>query len=309
MSSFIPLLRGSFLYLSRQPRLRRWVETSPQAGRFTSRFIAGLHIEDALRVAVALKRENVRVTLDHLGENVHTAEEAAKSRVSYCQALDRLQELELGATISVKLTALGLDVGKEIGQTNLLQLVERAVGLGTRVEVDMEDSSYVDRTLEILQLAHARYPGGVRAVIQAYLYRSEQDIVQLNREGIPVRLCKGAYKEPPAVAYPKKADVDANYVKLLDLLLEHGTYPAIATHDPEIVRHALAKIQSLHLTRDRYEFEMLYGVGRNLQAQLSAEGHCLRLYVPYGDAWYPYFMRRLAERPANVAFILKNLFR
>jgi proline dehydrogenase len=175
--------------------------------------------------------------------------------------------------------------------------------------MDMEDSSYVDRTLRLVHAMHDRHAGSVRAVIQAYLYRSEQDIDRLCAAGIPVRLCKGAYQEPPDVAFTKKADVDGNYSRLLDTLLARGNHPALATHDPKMVAHALNTVRKLGMRPDRFEFQMLYGIGRDMQKRLVADGFCLRLYVPYGRAWYPYFMRRLAERPANVWFIVKNFFR
>jgi proline dehydrogenase len=309
LSAFIPILRSSFLYLSKQPELRRFVETSSAAGRFTKRFIAGLRLDDALRVATKLHTEKTLTSLDHLGENVTALSEARSARDAYLDALNRLAALGIGATISVKLTALGLDLSEAACFANLASLVDLAHASGSRVEMDMEDSSYTDRTLKMVQAMQARHPGSVRAVIQAYLYRSKDDIDALCAAGIPVRLCKGAYQEPAEVAYPSKADVDANYVRLLDTLLERGTHPAIATHDTKIVAHAVQSIGRLGLTPDRFEFQMLYGVGRDLQRRVLAQGYELRLYVPYGTAWYPYFMRRLAERPANVAFIAKNLFR
>ncbi len=260
-------------------------------------------------MADKLAREKTLTTLDHLGENVTALAEAKAARDAYLDALNRLEALHIGATVSVKLTALGLDLSESSCLENLSGLVDLAHSFGSRVEMDMEDSTYTDRTLRMVQAMHARYPGSVRSVIQAYLYRSKDDIDGLCAAGIPVRLCKGAYQEPSDVAYAAKSDVDANYVRLLDTLLEKGTHPAIASHDAKIVEHAIASVKRLGLTPDKFEFQMLYGVGRDLQRKVLAQGYKLRLYVPYGTAWYPYFMRRLAERPANVAFIAKNMFR
>jgi len=210
--------------------------------------------------------------------------------------------------VSIKLTQLGLDLSEQQCQANLEQLVTCANEIGSGVEVDMESSEYGDRTLGIVSEINAKL-GNVRAVIQAYLYRSEQDIEALSRQNIPVRLCKGAYQEPPEVAYPRKTDVDANYVRLMKALLDHGAYPAIATHDEQILNEAVRYIQEKRLDAARFEFQMLYGIRRDLQSRLVQQGYRLRLYVPYGNAWYPYFMRRLAERPANVAFLARNLWR
>jgi proline dehydrogenase len=192
---------------------------------------------------------------------------------------------------------------------NVAALVARAQSIGSRVEIDMESSAYTDRTLQILGCLQQRFPGSVRAVIQAYLFRSEHDVRTLSSQNIPVRLCKGAYREPPNIAFAKKSDVDRNYVKLMKLLLSEGIYPAIASHDEKIVREALRYLKERKIASDRFEFQMLYGIRRDLQNQLTAEGYRLRLYVPYGDAWYPYFMRRLAERPANVLFLARNVLR
>ena len=273
----------------------------------TTRFIAGLTLADAVRVASELKRSEMLASLDYLGENVTTLEEAAAAREAYLAAIRTVYPLH--ASVSMKVTALGLDISEEACRANTDALVRLACDTGTRVELDMEDSTYTDRNLKIVHEMHEKHGGGVRAVIQAYLYRSEQDIIDLCEHGIPVRLCKGAYKEAPSVAFPKKADVDANFLKLTDLLLERGSYPAIATHDDAMLNHALAFVRERHIRADRFEFQMLYGVRRDLQQRVIKEGYRLRLYVPYGAAWYPYFMRRLAERPANVLFLAKSLFK
>jgi proline dehydrogenase len=284
------------------------METSPTSQSLTSRFVAGLTLEDGLRVCKKLKDEGIVSSLDHLGENVRDLEEALANRNAYLAALNRISESGFETTVSVKLTALGLDLSQEATIQHTSVLVARAKEMGARIELDMEASEYTDRTLEIVREMHQRY-GSVRAVIQAYLYRSEADIDLLSRLGIPVRLCKGAYKEPPEIAYPAKADVDANYRKLMNKLLDEGTYPAIASHDESILNDAIGYVKQRNYSPDRFEFQMLYGIQRTLQRRLVKDGFRLRVYVPYGAAWYPYFMRRLAERPANLFFLVRNLFR
>ena len=301
-------MRGAFLFLSRQKNLRKWMETSSQAQRMTSRFIAGLTLDDGLRVARELSGRGLLSSLDHLGENVTTVQAAEHACEAYLHALGRINREQLPCTVSLKLTAVGLDVAEDLCRSNVDRIARAARDLGTRIELDMEDASYTDRTLQIVHEMHEQY-AAVRAVIQAYLYRSETDIEELNRKGVPVRLCKGAYKEPPSVAWPDKADVDRNFIKLMKLLFDQGTHPAIATHDDAIVGQAIAHIRSRGIKREQFEFQMLYGVGRRLQSQIADRGYNLRLYVPYGTEWYPYFMRRLAERPANVWFIAKNIVR
>jgi proline dehydrogenase len=284
------------------------METSRAAGRVTSRFVAGSSIEREVSVCQRLNADHYLATLDHLGESVHSLEEARQSREAYLAALDQIAKLNLQATVSIKLTQLGLDFSEADCRANVECLVARAKAIGSMVEVDMESSAYVDRTLALVSDLHARY-GSVRAVIQAYLYRSQSDIQELCRQSIPIRLCKGAYREPSDVAFPRKKDVDANYVHLMLELLEHGTYPAIASHDEKILDSAIRYIRERSIAANRFEFQMLYGVRRDLQRRLVAAGYGLRLYVPYGNAWYPYFMRRLAERPANVLFLARNLLK
>ena len=302
------MLRTTLLALSQNAALRHWIETSSLADRVTSRFIAGHTIEHEIGVIQRLKRENILTTVDDLGENVKSREEAAQTRDTYIRILERVAELGVGATISIKLTQFGLGISKAVTRENVDPLVARAKELATGVEIDMESSEYTDSTLDVVSQMHARH-GMVRAVIQAYLRRSEADIARLSAERIPVRLCKGAYKEPASVAFQKKAEVDRNYVRLMHKLLERGTLPALATHDEHMVGATLSAIKERRITPDCFEFQMLYGIRRDLQERIVAEGYRLRLYVPYGDAWYPYFMRRLAERPANVMFLVKNLLR
>lgn len=302
------MLRTFLLALSRNATLRRWIETSPTADRLTSRFIAGHSIDRELEVIARLKRENVFATVDYLGENVRSVEEAAQTRDTYIRILERISDLDVGATISIKLTQFGLGISTSLAKSNVDPLVARAKELGTSVEIDMESSEYVGRTLDIVSAMHARH-GSVRAVIQAYLRRSAEDIDRLCAERIPIRLCKGAYKEGPDAAFQKKVEVDGNYIRLLHKMLERGTLPAFATHDEKMVGEALSAIKLASVSNDCFEFQMLFGIRRDLQRRLVEAGYRLRLYVPYGDAWYPYFMRRLAERPANVMFLVRNLFR
>jgi proline dehydrogenase len=303
-----PMLRTALLFLSRQNWLRRWVENSSAAQPLTRRFIAGLTLEDELAACARLKAEGITATLDHLGENVSSVEESHASRDSYIAALDGIARMGLPATVSVKPTQLGLDLGEDVCLANCGAIARRAKEFGSCVEIDMEASEYADRTLSIVRRVCEQY-GCVRAVVQAYLYRTAADIEDLNERGIPVRLVKGAYREPATVAYPKKADVDASFVRLMERLLDNGRYPAIATHDEAIIASTLEHVRRRGYPADRFEFQMLFGIRRDLQRKLTDEGYRLRLYVPYGDAWYPYFMRRLAERPANLLFMARNLAR
>jgi proline dehydrogenase len=302
------MLRAAFLFLSRRRQLRRWMETSPVAARLTRRFIAGQRLEDVIAVARRLQQEGILSTLDHLGENVTSPEEAAAARACIELALDSIAAAALPATVSIKLTQFGLDISDSLCRANVASVLDKARSIGSRVEIDMESSEYVDRTLLIVQDLHS---GGncLRAVLQAYLYRTADDLRRLNSLRIPVRLCKGAYNEPPSVAWPNKSDVNASYARLARLLLDEGEYPAFATHDPRMIDIVLEHAARTSRPPASFEFQMLYGVRRDLQRLLVSNGYRLRLYVPYGDAWYPYFMRRLAERPANALFILKNLFR
>ena len=284
------------------------METSPVAARLTRRFVAGQTLEQALSVSRRLGAERILTTLDHLGENVTSAAEAQASREAYLEALSRISADGLPATVSIKLSQFGLDLSPAICEANVEPLVAAAARAGSRVEIDMEASDYVDRTLRLVRAMHSRH-GSVRAVIQAYLRRSLADVEALCGERIPVRLCKGAYREPAAIAFPSKRDVDENYLRLARILIRAGAYPAIATHDPRMVHGALDAALELSVHAENFEFQMLYGIRRDLQRMLTSGGYRLRLYVPYGVAWYPYFMRRLAERPANLLFLARNFFR
>ncbi|MDQ2899074.1 MAG: proline dehydrogenase family protein [Acidobacteriota bacterium] len=301
-------MRGLFLFLSRQRQLRQWMETSSLARGLSSRFVAGDTLPEALDVTRAVNREGIAVTLDRLGENVTSLEEAARSRDVYLEALSEISACRVDANVSLKLSQFGIDISEEACRENVAQLAAAAAKNGSFVRVDMESSAYTDRTLRLVTALHGRF-GAVGAVIQAYLYRSEKDIDCLCRERIRVRLCKGAYLEPTALAFPSKTDVDRNFMRLAKKLLAEGTYPAIATHDERMISETIACVKSDRIASDSFEFQMLYGIRRDLQKRLVAEGYRLRLYVPFGRAWYPYFMRRLAERPANVLFLARNLFR
>jgi proline dehydrogenase len=303
----VSLFRNLFLSLSTNSRLRHFMETSPRAAVLTKRFIAGMTLEDELQVCERLKAEGSFAALDHLGENVQKIEDATAARDAYLDALTAIAARKLPGSISLKLTALGLDLSEDACVENLRMLARRAQEIGTRVEVDMEGSSYAETTYRIVEKVAAEFPV-MRLAIQVYLHRTPADIERFNRLGISARLVKGAYRESPSVAIQKKSEVDRAYSTLMRVLLEHGTYPALGTQDEKIVNEALAFVREKRIPPERFEFEMLLGIRRDLQKRVLKEGFRLRVYVPYGAAWYPYFMRRLAERPANVFFLLRNLF-
>jgi proline dehydrogenase len=308
-------LRATLLYLSRHRGLRAWAEHSGIARRLSSRFIAGKTLSDALTVCRRIRDQGITATLDYLGENVTTLEEAAASRDMCIRALEALHGAGLEPNVSLKLTQFGVDLDPRACEANVSALVETAARIGGFVRIDMESSAYTDRTLDLVRRIHARF-GACGAVVQAYLYRSPHDLSALIHEGIRVRLCKGAYLEPPEVAFEKKADVDRHYLGLAHRLLgaasrateaHPGYYPAIATHDARIIDRVERFVATNHIDRGLFEFQMLYGIRRDLQRRLIGDGYRMRLYVPFGEAWFPYFMRRLAERPANLLFVLRNL--
>lgn len=307
----MPVLRSAFIALSHNRPMRRFCESSRLGAQLSSRFIAGMEIADALRVAEAVNQQGMTVTLDSLGESVTSEPEAHRAADVYHQLLDLIAERKLKANISVKLTQMGLELSPDLAESIAQSLAQHAQATGSFVRIDMEDSKLTRVTLDIVRRVHARPDArdSIGVVIQAYLYRSKSDIEQLLVDGIRVRLCKGAYKEPPEVAFPRKADVDANFIELSHMLLNSDTCHAIATHDDAMVA-AVKKFSAAHsIEPGRFEFQMLYGIKRDLQRQLVREGYKVRVYVPFGTEWYPYFMRRLAERPANVLFIAKNFFR
>jgi proline dehydrogenase len=302
------MLRRSLLYLSGQPALRHWMETSPLARGLSSRFVAGSALDEALAACKKIHSEGITATLDYLGENVANLGEAAACRDVYLRMLDSLHTAGLEPNVSLKLTQFGLDLSTAACEENVAQLVERAAALKGFVRIDMEASQYTGRTLGIVTRLFERF-GACGTVIQAYLLRSAADVEDLSAKGIRVRLCKGAYLEPPTVAFSAKSEVDRSYLALAGRLLESGEYPALATHDERMIEGAKAFATAHGIAKDRFEFQMLYGIRRDLQRQLIAEGYRVRVYVPFGEAWYPYFMRRLAERPANLVFLARNLIR
>ena len=284
------------------------METSPSARRLSSRFVAGSKLEDALEVCRRIRADSIAATLDYLGENVKSLDEAAACRDMYLRALHAMQAAGLEPNVSIKLTQFGLDLSESACAENVAALVKAASAIGGFVRIDMESSQYTDRTLSLVTRLHREH-GACGTVIQSYLRRSAKDIELLESRRIRVRLCKGAYLEPPAVAFEQKAEVDRNYLKLAQSLLALGEYPAIATHDDRIIGALKSFVTSQAIPLDRFEFQMLYGIRRDLQRRLVQEGYRLRLYVPFGEAWYPYFMRRLAERPANLFFFVRQLLR
>lgn len=302
------MLRATFLFLSRNGRIRRWAETSRVARALSSRFIAGSTLEDALAVCVKIRGEGITATLDYLGENVKSLDEAAACRDMYLRMLAGLKDKGLEPNVSLKLTQFGMDFSVGACEENVAALVQVAARTGGFVRIDMESSEYTDRTLEVVRRLNERF-GACGTVIQAYLHRSAADVESLTAAGIRVRLCKGAYLEPAEVAFPDKTEVDRNYRDLAEKLLVKGAYPAIATHDEAMIEALERFVTTSRIAPERFEFQMLYGIRRDLQTRLVKQGFRMRLYVPFGEAWYPYFMRRLAERPANVLFLLRNLLR
>jgi len=285
----------------------------PAARRFVRRFVAGPALEDALGVAARLNADAIDAAVTHLGENVATAEDAARAADAYLQVLDEIARRRLRAVPSLKLTHLGLDLGEALCRTNLERVAARGLATRTLVWVDMESSAYTDRTLELYRRLHGTY-SNLACVVQAYLRRTAQDVERLIEIGATVRLCKGAYREPPEIAFPDKRDVDASYARLVDRLLSadalaRGVYPAFATHDERLIGRARERARAGGVAADRYEVQMLYGIRHDLHGPLRAGGVRLRVLIPYGEDWYGYFMRRLAERPANLAFFLRQLLR
>ncbi len=302
------MLRRAFLYLSRRKNVQQFLLRSAATRRLASRFVAGETLAEAVAVARDLNARGLRATLDHLGENVTSRAEAAAARDAYIEALAEIPRQQLRSGISVKLTQLGLDISEAECAANLRAVVRYAEETGSFVRVDMEGSAYTDRTLAIVtEVKQTHRPVG--AVIQAYLYRSESDVRQLLSRGITVRLCKGAYNESASIAFPSKSDVDRNYVHLMRILLSSGLYHAIATHDPQMIEETYRYASEQNLSKQAFEFQMLYGIRPDLQQRLAREGYRMRVYIPFGREWFSYSMRRLAERPANVLFVMKSLLR
>ena len=304
------MLRSSLLYLSRQQRVFNFIRNVGFARKMASRFVAGETIESALDAVRALNAKGITASLDLLGESVSNEAEARETGRQYLDILDRIDKNKLNANVSVKLTALGQDISDSLCVDTIRSVLERAKRSGSFVRLDMESSAYTDRTLDLFeQRLYPDFRENVGIVLQSALKRTLGDVDRANRLQCRVRICKGAYLEPPTVAFPDKADVDKNYVEAMHRLMEYGNYPGIATHDEKIIAEAKRFAKEKGIANDRYEFQMLYGVRRDLQEQLVSEGYRIRVYVPFGTQWYPYLMRRLAERPANIAFMTGNIMK
>jgi proline dehydrogenase len=303
-------LRNVLLYLSDQPQVFKFLRNNRLAQKFARRFVAGETPDEALTAVKALNAKGITASLDLLGESTTNEAEAKHAGREYLLLLDRIRERNLDANVSVKLTAMGLDVSEELCVAIMHEVLDRARQHRSFVRIDMEGSAYTERTLALFeQRLYPMYPENVGIVLQSYLYRTQADVERAIQLKCRVRLCKGAYKEPPSVAYPDKDDVDANYVRCMQQLMLHGNYPGIATHDEKIITEATRFAKENSIGRERFEFQMLYGVRRDLQERLVKEGYRMRVYVPFGTQWYPYLMRRLAERPANVAFMTGNIIK
>jgi proline dehydrogenase len=307
------VLRALFIALSESKSLRAIAERSSFGQRTSSRFVAGTQVADAVRATATVNKFGAGVSIDNLGENVTNADEARASAELYSNLLDEIGRDRLNANISLKLTHMGIDVNETMAYDLVRGLVAKAAGMSPKnfVRVDMEGSPYTQRTLNFVHELH-REPGNAGAVgtvIQSYMRRAEADVEKLLADGIRIRLCKGAYKEPEDIAFQQKSEVDANYVKLMKILMKSFIYHGLATHDEAIIKEAKAFATRENIPRDAFEFQMLHGIRRDLQQSLVKDGWKVRVYIPFGTEWYPYFMRRLAERPANVLFIAKNLLR
>jgi proline dehydrogenase len=301
------VLKGSLLYLANRRPVQRLVMRHDLLRGLTQRYVAGEELEDGVVVAQTLNTQGLLVSLDHLGESVSTPAAARRAVAAYIEALEAISAEDIEGNVSLKLTQLGLDLSREMCVAHLRQILERAQALNTFVRIDMESSAYTQRTLEVHQELWAAGFRNVGLVLQAYLYRTAADVERAIESGVQVRLCKGAYLEPARVAYSDKAEVDANYGRLMERLLVAGTHPAIATHDERLINRALEIARSEDISPDRFDFEMLFGVRRDLQLRLVSAGYRVRVYLPYGEEWYPYLVRRLAERPANLGFFVRAL--
>lgn len=300
--------RAILLYLSRQHGLKGVFSKFPGFKQVTRRFIAGENIDDAIKAIQELNKLGITATFDHLGESTTSRQEAESDVREYLYVLDRIKATGVDSNVSVKLTQLGLDIDEQFCLENTRKIVEKAKSHGNFVRIDMEDSPKTDATLRIFRQLFGEF-GNVGIVLQSYLYRTEKDLEEVLSMGARVRLCKGAYQEPESVAFPSKEDVDANFIRLMQRMLASGIYHGIATHDEKMIAATRDYAEREKISRDSFEFQMLYGIRRDLQLKLVRDGFKVRTYVPYGEFWYPYFMRRLAERPANVWFVLKNLLK
>lgn len=302
------MLRPMLIRLSQERRVRDLTAHNALFRGMARRFVAGETLPDAIAAVRAINTRGMTVTLDHLGENVATVSEAAAAAGDYCHILQAIAKAGVTANVSLKLTHMGLDLGEQVAYDNVLRVVQLAADPGNFVRIDMENSEYVERTLDIFFRLFAQHKN-VGVVIQSYLYRSEADVGRLNAAGARVRLVKGAYLEPATVAYQEKADVDRNFVHLMQMLLTNGNYPAIATHDPAMIDATTSYARRKGIAGQRFEFQMLFGIRRDLQSRLLQQRYNVRIYVPFGTEWYPYLMRRMAERPANLMVLLGNVAR
>ena len=302
------MLRSILLKLSDSPGFAHWVVSNNSTRKMSRRFVAGETLDEAIAAARKCNDLGMMASLDYLGENVATTTDAQRARDAYLEVFDRIAAEQLDANVSCKLTQMGLDLSPEFCEGLVLSVVERAAAHGNFLRVDMEGSVYTQRTVELVKRIRARN-SAIGTVIQAYLYRSEKDIQDLLAFGCRIRLCKGAYKETADVAFERKEDVDGNYVRLMRALLPSGVYHGIATHDPKMIGETIRWAAEKQISKSDFEFQMLYGIRTDLQRRLVKGGYRVRVYIPYGNDWFPYFMRRLAERPANIGFLMRNFFR
>ena len=302
------MLRSTLLKLSESKKFGGWVTSNGTTRGLARRFVAGETLEEAIAAARRCNHAGMMASLDYLGENVANTSDAQRSRDAYLSIFETIAQDRLQANVSCKLTQLGLDINNEFCVGLVLSIVERAASFDNFLRVDMEGSAYTQRTIDLVKRVRVRNPA-VGTVIQSYLYRSEKDVADLLACGCRIRLCKGAYKEPEDVAFPRKADGDANYIRLMKILLSSGFYHAIATHDPRMIAATIRHAAEKGISKDDFEFQMLYGVRTDLQRRLVKDGYRVRIYIPFGNDWFPYFMRRLAERPANLGFLIRNFFR
>jgi proline dehydrogenase len=304
------LLRSTFIALSERPRLRAFAEQTALGHKLSSRFVAGTSMAEAIAAAQKLNAVGIAVTLDALGENVTDEAQASRAAATYRALLDEIGRLRLNANVSLKLTQMGMDLPGSVAERIVADLARQATAIDSFVRVDMEGSAYTQSTIDLVRRVHSLpEQRNIGIVLQSYLRRTQADMIALLADGIRIRLCKGAYQEPPEIAFPDKAEVDANYIDLMKELLASGFYHGLATHDEAMIEQAKSFAAAKGIAPSAFEFQMLYGIRRDLQEQLVSQGYRVRVYVPFGKEWYPYFMRRLAERPANALFILKNLFR
>jgi proline dehydrogenase len=302
------MLKGTLLYLAQNQAVRNFVVHNRATRGVSRRFVAGETLDEAIEATRGLNQHSMHVSLDHLGENVSEAKDAVMAAQDYIAILDRIKQTGVDANISIKLSALGLDISQELCEQNVARILEHAQPFPIFVRIDMEGSAYTEQTVAITLRMHTQFEH-VGTVIQSCMHRSKRDVEELIAQGVRVRLVKGAYKEPGTVAFQLKNEVDQNYVRLMMPLLLHGNYPAIATHDESIINATCKFARENGIDKAAFEFQMLYGIRRDLQEKLVSQGYNMRIYVPYGSQWYPYLMRRMAERPANLVFVMSNAMR